>query len=172
MTFLLVASLIAVSRGKAPHPPSFTPTFVPPPPSSDTTVRLDLSAVLPPKLYRSRDNSTFMERIAGLVGRLNIRLNQYAGRQVRKKGKKRLSSSRTDFTKKISEDKLLSCFAKFSYEASEYDEQLLVIERKLSKKSTNPRLALEKAEKVSRSEERRTAGAKRQQKQHAAYLDN
>jgi hypothetical protein len=65
-----------------------------------------LEDVIPPKLYKARDNSTFKDRISGLVGRLHIRLSQYAARATKKLGKSRLSSSRSDFNKKLSEEKV------------------------------------------------------------------
>ena len=85
---------------------AFVPEFVPPPPSSNVSVKLNLEDVVPPKLYKAKDNSTFKDRISGLVGRLHIRLSQYASKATKKLGKSRLSSSRSDFNKKLSEEKV------------------------------------------------------------------
>ena len=123
--------------------------LVEPPPYSDHFIHLDVEAVEVPQLYVAKDRSTFKSRMSAVVARANMRLEHYAARRVDNAPQaQRLGQNRSAFIEGICREKLLKNFAKFSYEAGEYDDQIEQVKRKLHQKATSDRVQLTAGEKV------------------------
>ncbi|GMI01529.1 hypothetical protein TrVE_jg12112 [Triparma verrucosa] len=123
--------------------------LVEPPPYSDHFIHLDVEAVEAPQLYVAKDRSTFKSRMSAVVARANMRLEHYAARRVDNAPQaQRLGQNRSAFIEGICREKLLRNFAKFSYEAGEYDDQIEQVKRKLHQKATSDRVQLTAGEKV------------------------
>jgi WD40 repeat protein len=128
--------------------PSLTIKRVPPPiPPVYATTDI-YTEIEPVALYTSSSGSTFFDRAKRLVDRVEMRLTQHAHLMLAKgSGSKRLSVTRADFLHSTKWTKLMACMAKFSAEASEYDELLQMQKHHLYQKASanKPMSAKEKA---------------------------